>query len=107
MSNKTALSFAPLTVLLALLAGCQPSPEERLDKARSYVNDADVRAAAIELRNVLADLGDGWKPSLCRLRRLRLTLRHGRLELAESKGTGPVAGDPHLSPGRLPLRGVP
>lgn len=37
----------------ALLLGCQPSPEERIARAASFMDEADYRAAIIELKNAL------------------------------------------------------
>ena len=43
-----------LVSLLSLtLAGCQPSPDERFDRAQAYFAASDYRAAVIELKNVL------------------------------------------------------
>ena len=50
-------AFTMLAVFL--LAACQPTPEERIERAQEYMAVAEYRSAIIELKNVLqADAGD-------------------------------------------------
>jgi putative PEP-CTERM system TPR-repeat lipoprotein len=45
-------------LILLILAGCQPAPEEYFARAQQYFAQADYRSAAIELRNAIRGRGD-------------------------------------------------
>lgn len=53
MTIRTARKTVLFLLTFALLAACQPSPEERMQQAQQYFDTANYRAATIELRNVL------------------------------------------------------
>ena len=44
--------------LIAVLLGCQPTPEERIGRAEAFMEEADYRGAIIEVKNALRRDGD-------------------------------------------------
>ena len=52
------------SALLAVLLGCQPTPEERIGRAQAFMAEADYRAAVIELKNALRRDGDNAEARL-------------------------------------------
>ena len=61
--RQGALALGCMIAVL-LVAGCQPTPEERLARAEQYLADGDFRTATIELRNLLQAAPDDSRARL-------------------------------------------
>ena len=53
-----------LALCFILLSACQPTPEERLNKAEEYIASAEYRTAVIELQNLLQAAPDNAQARL-------------------------------------------